>query len=105
HKQAYLGFAKAVNGLHRIANGKQRAPVVRLPTGGQSSDQFQLRVRRVLKLVDEKMQQFEIEAQQQIGGFIRRPQRVQRSDRPLHEIDGAVGTKGEHEMGSRLRQY
>ncbi len=54
-EEPHLGAAEAVDRLHRIADGEQRAPVAALPAGGQPADQLELRERRVLEFVDQQV--------------------------------------------------
>jgi len=53
-EQPDLGFAKAVDRLHRIADGEQRAAVIRRPARGQLRDQFELADRGVLEFIDQR---------------------------------------------------
>ena len=66
-EDAHLGFAKAVDRLHRIADGEQRAPVTGLPSRGEPAQKLELRERRVLEFVDQQMIDPKIEREQQVG--------------------------------------
>ena len=52
---AHLGVAEAVDRLHRVADGEQRAAVAGLPSRRSAAQQLHLRDRRVLELVDEQV--------------------------------------------------
>ena len=69
-KQADLGFAEAINGLHRVANAKQRTPVVSHPALGQAAQQLDLRRTGILEFVHQQMLDAVIQLQRQLG---RRP--------------------------------
>ncbi len=71
-EQAHLGIAEAVDRLHRIADQKQRPPVPRGPACGQIRDQVALRLRRVLKFVDQQVLHARIEREQQVRRRIAR---------------------------------
>ena len=66
--QTDLGLAEAVDGLHRVADHEQRAPVARLPAGSELGQQFMLAHRGILEFIDQQVANAVIEMQGQIGG-------------------------------------
>jgi hypothetical protein len=54
-EQADVGFAEAINRLHRVADQKESAAVPGLPTRRQLLEQIVLGVGGVLKLVDQQV--------------------------------------------------
>ena len=65
-EQRHVRIAKPIDRLHRIADEKQRAPVIGLPTRRQQLQQAALRLRGVLELVDEQMLDAAVEREQQL---------------------------------------
>ena len=94
-----LRLAEAVDGLHRVADQEQRAAVILLPARGQSFDQFELRVRGVLELVDQDVLDARVEREQEVGRLLRRAERAHRGLRHLGEVGLAV--LGEHQLQVR----
>ena len=94
-----LRFAEAVDRLHRVADQEQRAAVVGLPAGGQSLEQFELRVRGVLELVDQDVLDARVEREQEVGRLLGRAERAHRGLRHLGEVGLAV--LGEHHLQVR----
>ncbi len=88
-EDADLGLAEAVDRLHRIADGEQRAPVARFPAGREPRDQFAVGPRRVLELVDEQVRQPVVDGQQQVAGIVGIAERRQCAQRRLAEIGRA----------------
>ena len=71
-EKADVGLAEAIDGLHRIADNEQGAPVALLPAGGEPLQQRDLRGAGVLELIDQQMADAVIELELEIGrlGFI-----------------------------------
>ena len=88
--QADLRFAEAVDGLHGIAHGEQRASVPCAPTGGEAFEQSVLTQGRVLELIHQEMAQTIVQRQRQIRRLLRLPQGEQRCLGDLGEIHLAV---------------
>jgi hypothetical protein len=103
-EQPHLGAAKAVDRLHRIADGEERPAVVHRPSRRQPADEILLRIGRVLELVDEQMPDPVVEPQQQVGGLVRIPQRLECCECRLREIDRARGPEHERELRGDPRQ-
>ena len=103
-EQAHFRVAEAVDRLHRIADREQRAPVARRPSCRQQLDEPELGVGRVLEFIDQQMIDREVETQQEVARRIGIAERLERGDRQLREVDGAV--RGEHHRQLRggLRQ-
>src|SRR5262249_53767583 len=66
-EQRQVRIAEAVDRLHRIADQEQRAAVAALPAAGQKLEQSDLRLRRVLELVDEQVLDSPVEREQKLG--------------------------------------
>src|SRR4029078_6709549 len=77
-EQADLGLAEAIDRLHRVADEEERAPVARLPSGGQPLEQVPLRERRVLELVDEDVADAVVEREYEVRGPVGVSQAAQR---------------------------
>ena len=104
-KQADIGFAEAVNRLHRVADDKQGTAIAGRPTLGKPLDQLVLCERRILELVQEQVLDPHVEREQQLGGPLLRGQGAQRDQRRFRVIDGIF--PGEHELqpGHRVPQH
>ena len=100
-KQADIGFAEAVNRLHRVADDKQAASVAGCPTLGKPLDQLVLCERGILELVEQQVLDAHVEREQQIGGPVFRRQGAQRDQRRFRIIDGVF--LREHELQPRHR--
>ena len=103
-EDADLGLAKPVDRLHRIADGEERAAVARLPAGGELRDQFAVRPRRVLELVDEQMGQPVIDGEQQLAGIVGIAECGQCPQRGLAEIGCAFLCEDGEQVTCDLRQ-
>ncbi len=101
-EQAHFRVAEAVDRLHRIADGEQRAAVAVGPAGRELRQQLVLHIGRVLEFVDEQMVVARIEAQQQVGRCLGGAERAQRRQRELDEVDGAFG--GEYQLQALPRR-
>ena len=103
-EQAHLGFTKAVDGLHRIAHHKQRAPVIGRPAGGEALQQLVLRERGVLEFIDQDVMDAVVKRQQEVGGRVFGAQGEQRALRDLDKV--GLAAQGEHqlEFGHGARQ-
>ncbi len=98
-EQAHVRLAKAVDGLHGIADQEQRAPVVRRPALGELLQQREVTVRGVLELVDQDVADAVIERQREIGGRFVGAERLARRVGDLGVVD--PGTLGEHHAQAR----
>ncbi len=103
-EEPHLGAPETVDRLHRIADGEQRAPVVRLPAGRQPTDQLELCERRVLEFVDQQVSELKIELEQQVRRRVLRPERIERGQRGLREVDRAGIAKGHRQLRRRPRK-
>jgi hypothetical protein len=75
-EQADIGFAEAVDRLHRIADQEHRAAIVRRPARGQLLEQREVTVRGVLELVDQYVADAVIQRQGEIGRGVFTPERL-----------------------------
>jgi hypothetical protein len=74
-KQRDLGLAEAVDRLHRVADEEERAAVLRLPARSEKGQQFPLRHRGVLELVDQDVLDARVEGEQEVGRLVDRSER------------------------------
>ncbi|OIQ81377.1 hypothetical protein GALL_368610 [mine drainage metagenome] len=70
-EQADLGLAEAVDGLHRVADAEQRAPVARHPALGQAPQQIDLRRAGILEFIHQQMLNPVVQPERQLGGRAR----------------------------------
>ncbi len=104
-KQIDIGLAESINRLHWIANQEKRAPIARFPSGGQLFEQLKLRVRRVLKFVDQDVLDALAHCQGQIGWGIDFPKSVGCADHQLREIHAPAFAKYHLQFGHGQRQH
>ena len=76
-EQADFRFAKTVYGLHRITDGKHRAPVIRRPAERQLGDEVRLADGGVLEFVNQQMADTVIERKSQVRRLVLGAQRMQ----------------------------
>ena len=100
-----LGLAKAVNRLHRIADGEQRATIAMLPAGRQRGEQLVLAARGVLELVDQHMLQPVVEAQRQVRRLVRAAQGAARAHLDFGKIHLAVVPEHQLQLARCVQQY
>ena len=98
-EQAHLGFAELVDRLHRIAHREQRAPVTRLPAGGQRAQQLELLKRGILEFIDEDVADGAAATQGQIRRLALLGQCSTRRRRDRREVDTPL--RGELELQLR----
>ena len=103
-EDAHLGFAKAIDRLHRVADGEQRMPVAGLPSRGEQAQKLELRERCVLEFVDQQMIDPKIEREQQVGRPFLAAEGGERAQHALREIERAGVAKGEGQAGGEARQ-
>ena len=103
-KHADLGFAKTVDGLHRVADQEQRAAIARLPARGEQREQLGLLQRCVLEFVDQDVADARVQAQRQIGWIIHAAQRGARRGSDRRIIDASQLSEDHLELGDRQSQ-
>jgi hypothetical protein len=94
--------ARSGRSTHRVADREERAPVAVDPAGHQPADQLEVRVRRVLELVDEQMIDAHVQAQQQVRRRVVLPQRAERREGRLREVELACLRKYGFEVRGEL---
>ena len=100
NKQTDIGFTKAVDRLHRIANQKECLARVRRPACGQFFQQGDLGWAGVLKLVHQQMADLIVQLLGQIGGCLRFAQRGEGALSDLRMVDRFLPDKGEPEVAT-----
>ncbi len=94
-EDAHLGFAKAIDRLHRVADGEQGVPVTGLPSRGEQTQKLELCERCVLEFVDQQMIDPKIEREQQVGRPFLAAEGGERAQHALREVERAGIAKGE----------
>ena len=101
-KDANVGAAEGVDGLHGIAHVEGRAGLVRLPGLQQPLQQFNLRLVRVLELIHQHVADAVAELQSQLRRLAVRANGIERALRVLRKVHAALA--GKHQLQVRRRQ-
>ena len=99
-----LCLAKPVNRLHRVTDDKQRAPVARLPSCGQTAQEIVLCIRGILEFIDQDMAKSTVELQQQFFRSHGRSEGLVRRISDFNKIDLPLLTKSLLQFSDRQRQ-
>jgi hypothetical protein len=102
-EEADVGLAEAIDRLHRVAHGEQRAAVagafVTAPAGGKAFQQFNLGRAGVLEFVDQQVADAVVEAQAELAGVHLVAQRGDGARREFAEIDFAAFAEHQPQFG------
>ena len=104
-KQRHFRVAKPVDRLHRIPDEKERPAVAGFPSPGQELDEFQLRTRRILELVNEQVTNAVIEGQQEFGRLVNLSERRLCGKRELDEIDRLTLGENHAKFGDEVHEH
>ncbi len=103
-EEANLGFAEAIDRLHRVAHEEERPAVARFPAGSELAQQIPLRERGVLELVDEDVANSVVEGEEEIRRAFFGFQSLRGAMSDLREVRLAVHGKHDPQLGERPGQ-
>ena len=104
-EEPHLGTAEPVDRLHRVPDEEQRAAISPAPAGRERFEQPDLRLRRVLELVDQHVLELRVEDECGIGRCFGGSERLARRRSKARIVRGTRFREHEFEFRSREPEH